>query len=107
MLLIRERLWPIVSESRPRPQPAGAAGPAARNTGRDAGNYEEIAKWDDDAECATCAIFLHLDERAEKHVQSLRDPVGIWKSLRISTVGEDSLPASIFGRSSSLCRLLM
>ena len=82
MLLIRERLWAIVAERRPRPQPSGAAGPATRNTGRDAGNDEEIAKWEDDAERATSTIFLHLDERAEKHVQSLREPVAIWKKLK-------------------------
>jgi hypothetical protein len=64
MLLIRERLWSIVCKRRERPAAA-----AARN------------QWDDDAERATATIFLYLDERAERHVQNLRDPIELWEKL--------------------------
>jgi hypothetical protein len=64
MLLIREGLWPIVCKRRERPVAA-----AARN------------QWDDDAERATATIFLYLDERAERHVQNVRNPIELWEKL--------------------------
>lgn len=51
MLLIREGLWSIVAARMPRPQPA--PGPATRREAvASTVNNEEIAKWEDYAECA-------------------------------------------------------
>jgi len=64
MLLIREGLWSIVCKRRERPAAAAAR-----------------VQWDDDAERATATIFLYLEERAERHVQNVRNPIELWGKL--------------------------
>ncbi len=71
MLLIRERLWPIVSQRKTRP----VSNPTDDFT------KEQLA-WDDEAERATATIFLYLDDSTERHVQNLRDPVELWQKLK-------------------------
>jgi gag-polypeptide of LTR copia-type/Domain of unknown function (DUF4219) len=71
MLLIRESLWSIVSERRTAPSPAG------NTRGRD-----ELIKWEEDSERAAATIFLYLGDRAQKHVQDMRNPVAVWKKLK-------------------------
>jgi hypothetical protein len=70
MLLIREKLWGIVCQRRTRPEGGTEEKPTKAQT-----------EFDDDAERATATIFLYLDEMAESHISSLRNPVVIWAKL--------------------------
>lgn len=54
-----------------------ASGSRARD--RDREPSAEQLKWEEGSERAAAQIFLHLGDRAQKHVLNLRDPVAIWK----------------------------
>jgi hypothetical protein len=68
MVLIRERLWSIISGKRPKP---------------DSG-VKALADYEEDAERATATIFLYISETVDKYVEGLRDPIAIWARLRES-----------------------
>lgn len=72
MLLIRERLWPIVCQRRTRPEGFGL--------GEDVSRAQH--EFDDEAERATATIFQYLDDSSERMVRDLRDPAELWKKLR-------------------------
>jgi hypothetical protein len=86
MLLIREGLWSIVCQRLLRPTPissgtGNASSSRTRSTTAD-DNDAAAAKWDEDAERATATIFLYLDERAERCVEAIRNPVELWGKLK-------------------------
>jgi len=90
MLLIRAGLWSIVSQRKLRPTPTTASGNAtgsSRTRSNTAGpssddNDAAVQKWDEDAERATAEIFLYLDERVERRVLNIRNPVELWGKLQ-------------------------
>lgn len=75
MLLIRERLWPIVSQRKTRPVSSST------DSDSDSPTKEQLA-WDDEAERAMATIFLYLDDSTERHVQNIQDPVELWQKLK-------------------------
>jgi hypothetical protein len=83
MLLIREGLWSIVSQRllRPTASTGNASSSRTRSSTTD-DNDAAAAKWDEDAERATATIFLYLDERAERCVEAIRNPVELWAKLK-------------------------
>jgi len=89
MLLIRAGLWSIVSQRKLRPTPTTASGSASssRTRSNTAGpssddNDTAVQKWDENAERATAEIFLYLDERVERRVLKIRNPVELWGKLQ-------------------------
>jgi len=87
MLLIRGGLWSIVSQRKLRPTLTTASGSASSsrtrsNTAGPSSNDEAAQKWDEDAERATAEIFLYLDERVERRVLNIRNPVELWGKLQ-------------------------
>jgi len=87
MLLIRAGLRPIVSQQKLRPTPTTAAGGSFSSSltrGNTTGlSFDDAAvlKWGEDAERPTSVIFLCLDERVERRVHDIRNPVEIWEKL--------------------------
>jgi hypothetical protein len=89
MLLIRAGLWSIVSQRKLRPTPTTASDSvsSSRTRSTTAGpssddNDAAVQKWDEDAERATAEIFLYLDERVERRVLNIRNPVELWGKLQ-------------------------
>lgn len=76
MVLIRERLWAIISGRRGRPKEEDS-----KTTAWEA--------YDDDAERAMATIFLYLSDTVEQYVRGIRDPIVLWEKLRelFATVG--------------------
>ena len=70
MILIRERLWPIVCQRKVRPQ------------GSDAKITQAQSDYNDEAEQATATLFLCLSDAPLRHVMELRDPVKVWAKLK-------------------------
>jgi hypothetical protein len=68
MVLIRERLWSIISGRRVKPESGTKA----------------LADFEEDSERATATIFLYLSDTAEQHVRDLRDPIMVWNKLKES-----------------------
>jgi hypothetical protein len=68
MVLIRERLWSIISGRRVKPESGAKA----------------LTDFEEDSERATATIFLYLSDTAEQHVRDLRDPIEVWNKLKES-----------------------
>ena len=91
MLLIREGLWSIVSQRLLRltvnSGNASSSSSSSRTRSSTAGladhtNAAAAMKWDEDAERATATVFLYLDERTERCVEAIRNPVELWAKLK-------------------------
>jgi hypothetical protein len=85
MLLIRERLWSIVCQRQLRPTPAASSSSSRTRNNNNTTSPEIDAaalEWDENAERATATIFLYLDERAERVVIDIRNPVELWEKLK-------------------------
>jgi hypothetical protein len=68
MVLVRERLWSIISGRRVKPESGAKA----------------LTDFEEDCERATATIFLYLSDTAEQHVRDLRDPIEVWNKLKES-----------------------
>ena len=71
MILIRERLWPVVCQRKVRPSDTSSDKPTPAQL-----------EYDDEAERATATLFLCLGDAPLRHVMALRNPVQVWVKLK-------------------------